>query len=697
MTRQLNLSLFFLIGTLVFVFATCKKPVEVQHGDSGNEDPIVLEKADSLIAFAGKNRVKLSWYIKPEANIAKAIIYWENREQSKEIAVTQDGRTYDTVIEDLDEKKHLFTIYLYDEQGNESERAVITAMAYGDQYQSTLANRQTQHIYRNHDHVSINWQQAPEGLVFTEVVFYHQTGGKKVSIVAADVDVTDLADYKALQPFRHRSAYLPEVNAIDTFYTDFTKEEVPEYPDFSFAGYNMNRSMIPLAPVKITLTPGPGDDGGRIQEALNTLSQMPLVNGIRGALLLKAGTYEVAGQLTIGTSGVVLRGEGQGPNGTIVHATGTTQYEMITVKGGGANSESGNTRISADKIVVGSRKIPVTTASGFNPGDTILIRKTVNNDWIAFLDMAQYGWAASGYQLPHKRVITHIDADTLYVDIPLVDAIEKQFGGGYVAKLNAPGFLTDVGVENLRLVSAYSGDEDENHGWQAITLRRVKNSWVRNVTALYFGHSCVSLYDADFNTIQDCAMLDPKSITTGGRKYPFYIDHGTGNLFQRCYARGGRHDYVTGSRVAGPNVYLDCYSIDTHSDIGPHHRWATGTLFDNIYGGQLRVQNRKSSGSGHGWAGAQTMFWNSHATKGFVIESPPGAQNWCIGCSGSSRSGNGYWESWGTPVSIRSIFIDQLAQRTDATLDVLTSMQRNSSIWNDLAQWAGNENPLVGL
>ena len=82
-------------------------------------------------------------------------------------------------------------------------------------------------------------------------------------------------------------------------------------------------------------------------------------------------------------------------------------------------------------------------------------------------------------------------------------------------------------------------------------------------------------------TIQDTAMLDPVSQVTGGRRYPFAINGGFGVLVQRCYTRQARHSFVTGARVSGPHVFLDCLAEQTRSDDGPHHRWATGILFDN--------------------------------------------------------------------------------------------------------------------
>ncbi|WP_026063205.1 hypothetical protein [Pedobacter arcticus] len=164
------------------------------------------------------------------------------------------------------------------------------------------------------------------------------------------------------------------------------------------------------------------------------------------------------------------------------------------------------------------------------------------------------------------------------------------------------------------------------------------------------------------------------------------------NLFQRCYADGGRHDFVTGSRVPGPNVFLDCVAINTTADIGPHHRWSTGLLFDNISGGQIRVQNRGASGTGHGWAGGQTLFYNCKSSKTDIkVESAKGSLNWGIGCIGTSKLGTGYWESWGTEVSPRSLYLAQLKDRLGETAvqNISTKAQRLGGIESLLKTWAG--------
>ena len=53
-----------------------------------------------------------------------------------------------------------------------------------------------------------------------------------------------------------------------------------------------------------------GDDAAQIQAAMDSVSE-------RGAVLLSPGTYEVAGTVAVGASGVVLRDSGSGDGGTV--------------------------------------------------------------------------------------------------------------------------------------------------------------------------------------------------------------------------------------------------------------------------------------------------------------------------------------------------------------------------------------------
>jgi len=491
------------------------------------------------------------------------------------------------------------------------------------------------------------------------------------------------------------------------------------FPDFSFAGYEKNEKPIPLVPVKITLTPNGENDRQQIQDAINQVSNMPLVNGFKGAILLKSGTYHVDNTLYIRSSGIVIRGEGQGKDGTVLLATSEGQgwvkgeseelafsnasnvvnFALIHFVGDGAEIDKGvRTKISKKTVNIADKSIEVESAGGFNVGDTVVITKTTNSSWIDLIGMEAYGWNAPAYQLQHRRAITKIEGNKLFLDIPMVDIISEEFGGGTVRVVSYPKRLNHSAVENVRLESIYKSVTDERHTWTGIRMDDVTNCWVRNVTVQYFAYAAVTMNGkSDFNTIQDCAMLDPRSIVLSPRRYYFYIGGGMGNFFQRCYSEEGRHDFATGSRVGGPNVFLDCLAINSSNDTGPHHRWATGTLYDNISSARIKAYNRGEAGSGHGWTGAQILFWNSHATKVFTVDNAPGSTNWCIGCTGVNLDGNGYWASSGVRVSPRSLFITQLERRLgqSAVNNIIVPEQESTTdIWDSLRQWGGGSNPL---
>lgn len=498
--------------------------------------------------------------------------------------------------------------------------------------------------------------------------------------------------------------------SLDDRYTsvDIKNEKLP---DFSYVGYRMSEEPIPTLPVAITLSPHEGDNYHRIQNSINLLASRPLVNGQRGAILLKAGTYNVSESIKIKASGIVLRGEGQGTQGTIINSTRQDKFQqlvtnqqrkaMVHIEGSGngyIEKGTAKSKIAAD-VRMADRKIVVESGSGFMPGDTLIITKTTNQAWIDFLGMGQYGWTPEYFQISHRRLLKGVVGDTLILDVPMVDDILNVHGGGWATAVRYEGMVENSGVENIRFTSVVDGPEDENHVWNAVILNRAENCWVRNITAENMALSAVAMFNSYQNTVQDCAIFNFKSRPVGDRRYPFFIDiNCTGNLFQRLYSDGARHPLITGPKISGPNVFLDSYSSNSTSDTGPHNRWATGTLYDNVLSDMIYARNAENS-MGHGWTGAYNMFWNNYAAKGFLIQNPPGAVNWMVGSQGKNyRAFSAYNASQGAFVTPRSIFIQQLSERIGASRlrDVLAPGQLGDRpVWDELKKWAGSEKALV--
>jgi hypothetical protein len=468
-------------------------------------------------------------------------------------------------------------------------------------------------------------------------------------------------------------------------------------PDFSNCGYHGGGVRIPDVATKVTVEPerDSKDDTARIQRAIDEVAKLPRdEHGFRGAVLLKRGQYRIGEQpLRVSAAGIVLRGEGDGEDGTVLIATGKKQRDVVEVKGASPAKEMESTRqpINESYFPVGARSFTVADASGFKVGDTVIVRRVGNQDWIHYIKMDQITVRPNSggtrqwepFDLNFNRVITAIDGRAITIDAPITCAIESRWGGGTLAKSSESGLIDEVGVENIRAVSEYDASitratsddgeknvptyaSDEQHAMQFVSFDNVKNAWARNLTAQHFYHGIShSKAGAKWVTIQDSKSIDPVSVLTGGRRYPFNVN-GQLILHLRCYSRDARHAFVVGSHVCGPNAFVECTSERDHATSEPHHRWSVGGLYDNVKA-RMAFQDRQYYGSGHGWAGANYVAWNCEGT--LICQQPPTAQNWAIGFVGEKRKGafepkpDGYWESLGQHVEPRSLYTKQLEDR----------------------------------
>ena len=471
-------------------------------------------------------------------------------------------------------------------------------------------------------------------------------------------------------------------------YSPYTIEK-DMLPDFSYCGYMGGGVAIPHIQVVATVSPSShgNDDTPMIQAAIDKVAQRKVnKNGFRGCILLKKGTYHIASPLRITASGIILRGEGNNKeSGTILVATSKKKYSVIEI------GNKKKIRLSRDLYPItdeyvpsGTRTIHVGNANRlFNIGDNIVIRRPSTAEWIhaigmdsiaprpqkgettldAFKRFQKEGertpmngtkqWEPGSKDLLFERTISSITKNKITLDIPLTNALQKEFGGAFICTYTFNDRIEQCGVENIYGMSMYDATvkakhngmkdkenptgeycSDEEHANIFINCLAVENAWIRNVSVEHFDCCVQASTGSKYITSQDLSATHPISIITGGRRYAYNISGGQMCLFQRCYASHHRHQFVLGSCVAGPNAFVDGKGDMSFASSEPHQRWAVGCLWDNIVlkgpGASLIAGNRGCMGSGHGWAGAQMVFWNCAAPLILVMQ-PPTAQNFAIG------------------------------------------------------------------
>ncbi|MGF7037495.1 DUF6298 domain-containing protein [Mucilaginibacter lappiensis] len=444
-------------------------------------------------------------------------------------------------------------------------------------------------------------------------------------------------------------------------------------PDYSYCGYMASEKPIPEATVRVVVPLKPGDATLRIQAALDYVAGLPAgQDGVRGAVLLNKGVYNVNGSLKINASGVVLRGSGMGTNGTILLAAGKDRETFIHVSGKNDRQTEKEIKITDAYVPVNANIVHIASGADIKTGDMVIVHRPSTQAWINTIktdhfggDLTALAWKPGERDIYWDRKVVAVNGSAITLDAPLTTALDTAYGGGLIATYKWPGRIVQVGVENLKLQSTYDplNPKDEAHRWMAITMENVADAWVRQVTFEHFAGSAVFVGSTGNRiTVEDCKSQSPIS-EIGGQRRNTFLTMGGQTLFQRLYSEQGFHDFATGYCAPGPTAFVQCMSSQSYSFSGSIDSWASGILFDigNIDGQALSYMNRGQDGQGAGWNAANSLFWNCTAARVDCYQ-PPTAQNWAFG-TWAQFAGDGYWESPNSTINPRSFYYAQLANR----------------------------------
>ncbi|HSV15198.1 MAG TPA: discoidin domain-containing protein, partial [Tepidisphaeraceae bacterium] len=443
--------------------------------------------------------------------------------------------------------------------------------------------------------------------------------------------------------------------------------------------------------------------------AIDQVASMPIKDGFRGAVELSPGSFTCGGALNITTSGIVLRGSGSGSGdgGTTIHMVGPKHRAIVigaergrpreerlpadddpapgvepAASAPAAEFTAATTKIADAYVPEGTNSFTVASAKGFEVGDTIAIHRPTTAAWVHFMGMdtlkrdgKKQTWIGLNRGGVTDRTITATDGNRITIDLPLADSYDAKFlnpPGTTVTKMKPAARVTRVGVEHLHLQCP---PLETSYGRAPYSAIRVggDDCFVRDVY-------CEELMSDTVLAGRRITMQNVVCTHTypnmGASKPTDFSIEGSQILIDRCRITGGNMYFVwSASLYPGPNVILNSTFRGQGSRIQPHMRWSTGLLVDNctVPDGGIDFMNRGVAGSGHGWTMGWAVAWNCIA-KTYVIQNPPGAVNWAIGCIGervqtarmfdtSPILPDGVFDSHGTPVTPQSLYLAQLSER----------------------------------
>lgn len=481
---------------------------------------------------------------------------------------------------------------------------------------------------------------------------------------------------QAATPAGASGSWITFANGKLTYGTDSNGNRIPDY---SYAGYGLGAVPLPTIATKVTVgAPSGGDDTAAVQAAINHAAALPLdASGFRGAVQLAKGTYHIAGSLSITASGVVLRGaDGTAADTTLV-ATGASARTLITVGGSSSYSVVGaQAQVTDTYLPVGGTKLTLNSATGFKAGDQIVVERPTTQAWINALGMTNL-WSPN-WSLRSERTITAVTGNQITLDVPLTTALEKQYTQALVYHYTFPR-IDHVGLENFtadgNAMTADPNYASDFYGSNLAEFNAVEDSWAYDIFGHHFGQDGAVGLGGDSRrvTVRHTGALDMVTTSTSARSDGYTLQ-GQENLIQDCQLTASKvHAFETEARQSGPNVFSHCTatlipsSYSATYDSGGHQRWGGGTLYDAVtIQGMINMQNFGSEGSGHGWGDANSTAWNCN-TQDYLIQEPPTAHNWAIGCTGTLDTGsNGQIQNPGANVLPASLYDEQLAERTGA-------------------------------
>ncbi|TYP78162.1 discoidin domain-containing protein [Paenibacillus methanolicus] len=493
--------------------------------------------------------------------------------------------------------------------------------------------------------------------------------------------------------------------------------------DFSYAGYHRGEKPLPTvdsaAGVDVTKAPYNADPSGQTDatDAIQRAIDETAAHG-GGVVYLPAGTYRLsppegrAYALGIRSSGIVLKGAGEGKTFLYNAATYMKQKDIIRVGGGDWVKTPVSTKLRRSALEPSSL-LPVEDATGFAIGDYVMVTFETTEEFLAELGMHNKWASRLGKVEPifYRRIVA-VDPvhRTVTVDIPTRYPLKTR-DNVLITKTQPP--VSEVGLEDFSIANAQNpksglGEDDfkvegtagyETDNAKAINVIGAADSWIRDVSTYkpagnetYHILSKGIILDRAKNvTVDNVSMAYPQYRGANGNGYLYQLI-GNDNLIARSKAVGARHSFTFANFSANGNVMHDVYAENSSLLTDFHMYLSMANLIDNmtLSGDAISAITRdygSSPTNRHGVVTTQSVFWNTnglvaHKSKpGVIVESEQFGNGYVIGTRGPVSGVNtqiagsipeadtkpfdmaeGVGE--GDRLSPASLFADQFARRT---------------------------------
>lgn len=403
-------------------------------------------------------------------------------------------------------------------------------------------------------------------------------------------------------------------------------------PDFSYAGYKKGEKAIPTPNWKVFnvtnygATPGDNtDDLAAVNRAIAAAKDEPgggIVFFPKGRYLLSEKTGVKQSLINVTTSNLILRGEGDGPNGTelffkehLDSKTPALKYStpaMLNFNGSNSSFLGSNKTEVKTSAKMGDFKVEVKNASAFKAGNYVYFNQKdpsaahanalppyeVESNWSKF---------KTGEFRRELHQVKSVSGNTLTLEAPLAMDIDAKYK--WEVRLMTLG--THFGLEDMTLRGNWK-DNFSHHknivhdsGWTGISINKYADSWVKNVRLI------------DWNStlnIGTSIFMSALNVTVDGTRghSGIHVGNSYGILISHSSDIGQKGQFhAQGVSAFSANIVFHRLSWPQDTTLDAHASFPHATLFDRVDGGF------SGSSGGNGGADASQpnhledlVFWN---------------------------------------------------------------------------------------
>ncbi len=424
---------------------------------------------------------------------------------------------------------------------------------------------------------------------------------------------------------------------------DGAAEARPYLPDYSYAGYAFGEKAPPHHPVTMHVKDFGASANDHKDDTSAILRAVEEAHAHEGPVVLgfDAGRYILREVIWIERSDFALRGQGCGPDGTVLDvpvplaemdlsrdATAMKNLQKYLDSSGREgfspfswsrgviwarmkDAPESQTLTQVRSGTRGKHALVVKDSRGLRPGQMYrLLRHDPEVNDSLFEHVYDHEGIKVGSWLAERPVyetvvVTKVDGNRVEVKAPLLHDVQPEWKGELVTF----PVLRNVGIDKLRIEfpnrKRYGGHHKED-GYNGIYMNRVRDGWIRDV-AVMNGDSGIILGATYCTTTRDIEIRE--SI---GAHYGIHVGWGQHNLVRNFHVDTRAIHTLSFNTGCRASVFTS--GVDHHSRLDQHCGMNLQNLFDNI---EVRHAQPGFSLFLHGGGqeffplhGAFNTFWN---------------------------------------------------------------------------------------